>query len=135
MHGNCLVSEDYLKGWSYTYEIDRLEIVMKEKQDRQRRFDKLIEDHLIIDERPMTQLIEGRAQDKIPLYIEYHDIDLIVMGTVCRTGIAGYFIGNTAESILSEVSCSVLTLKPDGFISPVKSRTFNSERYVVVLFY
>jgi len=42
------------------------------------------------------------------------------MGTVCRTGIPGYFIGNTAESILSEVSCSVLTLKPEGFISPVE---------------
>jgi universal stress protein E len=42
------------------------------------------------------------------------------MGTVCRTGIAGLFIGNTAESILGEVSCSVLTLKPDGFETPVK---------------
>jgi universal stress protein E len=42
------------------------------------------------------------------------------MGTVCRIGIAGLFIGNTAESILGEVSYSVLTLKPDGFETPVK---------------
>ena len=41
------------------------------------------------------------------------------MGTVCRTGIAGFFIGNTAESILQQVDCSVLTVKPDGFVSPV----------------
>ena len=32
------------------------------------------------------------------------------MKTVCRTRVAGFFIGNTAESILSEVSYSVLTL-------------------------
>ena len=46
-------------------------------------------------------------------------IDLLVMGTVCRTGIAGLLIGNTAEKVLNKVSCSVLTVKPEGFVSPV----------------
>jgi len=46
-------------------------------------------------------------------------VDLIVMGTLSRTGIPGYFIGNTSESILSQVNCSVLTMKPPGFVSPV----------------
>jgi nucleotide-binding universal stress UspA family protein len=45
--------------------------------------------------------------------------DLLVMGTVCRTGIAGFFIGNTAEKVLGAVDCSVLTVKPDGFVTPV----------------
>ena len=46
-------------------------------------------------------------------------IDTIVMGSVGRTGLAGFFIGNTAETVLSRVKCSVLTVKPDGFVSPV----------------
>jgi len=46
-------------------------------------------------------------------------INLLVMGTVCRTGLAGFFIGNTAEKVLSEVNCSVLTVKPEGFVTPV----------------
>ena len=46
-------------------------------------------------------------------------IDLLVSGTVCRTGIAGFFIGNTTEKVLSEVNCSVLTVKPQGFVTPV----------------
>ncbi len=46
-------------------------------------------------------------------------IDLLVMGSVCRTGLAGFFIGNTAEKVLSEVDCSVLTVKPEGFVTPV----------------
>ncbi len=46
-------------------------------------------------------------------------IDLLVMGTVCRTGVAGFFIGNTAEKVLSAVNCSVLTVKPEGFVTPV----------------
>jgi len=32
---------------------------------------------------------------------------------------AGHLIGNTAEKILHQVDCSVLTVKPDGFVSPV----------------
>jgi len=34
--------------------------------------------------------------------------------------VAGFFIGNTAESVLQQVNCSVLTVKPEGFVSPVK---------------
>jgi len=47
-------------------------------------------------------------------------IDLLVMGTVCRTGLAGFFIGNTAEKVLGTVNCSVLTVKPEGFVTPVR---------------
>ena len=39
--------------------------------------------------------------------------DLVIMGTVCRTGVAGFFIGNTAENVLQQVDCSVLTVKPE----------------------
>jgi len=46
-------------------------------------------------------------------------IDLVVMGTVARGGIAGLLFGNTAERVLSKLPCSVLAVKPDGFVSPV----------------
>ena len=45
--------------------------------------------------------------------------DLVVMGTVARTGIPGYIVGNTAEMILSQIACAVLAVKPPGFTSPV----------------
>jgi nucleotide-binding universal stress UspA family protein len=46
-------------------------------------------------------------------------IDLITMGTVGRSGIRGLFLGNTAEKVLNACDCSILTLKPAGFISPI----------------
>ena len=45
--------------------------------------------------------------------------DLVVLGSVSRGGIAGLLIGNTAEKVLERVECSVLTVKPDGFKTPV----------------
>lgn len=57
--------------------------------------------------------------------IERHNIDLIVMGTVGRTGISGFITGNTAERLLPRIPCSVLAVKPPGFKSPV---TLDEER-------
>ena len=69
--------------------------------------------------RPKVHLVKGQPSKEIPMMVKEYDIDLIVMGTVARTGIPGFIIGNTAESILEQVQCSVLAVKPDGFVSPI----------------
>jgi universal stress protein E len=69
--------------------------------------------------RGQVHLVRGTAGEAIPQFAETRDVDLIVMGTVARTGIAGFVIGNTAETILQRVRCSVLAVKPPGFVSPV----------------
>jgi universal stress protein E len=45
--------------------------------------------------------------------------DLVVIGTVGRSGIQGLLLGNTAEKILDTCDCSILTVKPEGFQSPL----------------
>lgn len=64
--------------------------------------------------------LKGIAADVIADHAESEDVDTLVMGTLGRTGVAGFFIGNTAETILNRVTCSVLAVKPDGFVSPVR---------------
>lgn len=68
---------------------------------------------------PQVHLIQGSADKVIPQLAEEEQIDLLVMGTVARTGLAGFFMGNIAESILNQINCSVLALKPSGFCTPV----------------
>ena len=41
-------------------------------------------------------------------------------GDTPGTGVQGFFIGNTAENVLQHVDCSVLAVKPKGFVTPVK---------------
>lgn len=65
--------------------------------------------------------IHGRAEDVIPEHIEKLGIDILVMGTVARSGIPGFIIGNTAENTFQKLSCSLLALKPPGFVSPVSN--------------
>ncbi len=64
--------------------------------------------------------LSGKADKLIPKFVSEQDVDVLVMGTVSRTGIPGFLIGNTAENIVQRVSCSLLAIKPRGFVSPVK---------------
>ena len=67
-----------------------------------------------------VHILEGEAEELIPRMVSKKKVELVVMGTVCRTGLPGFFIGNTAEKILHKLDCSVLAIKPDGFQTPVK---------------
>ncbi len=68
---------------------------------------------------PMIQR-RGKPEAVIPDFVIAEGIDILVMGTVARGGIPGLLIGNTAERVLRKVTCSVLAMKPDGFVSPVR---------------
>ena len=69
--------------------------------------------------KPRTHVVKGSARKEIPALAKRIEADLIVMGTVARTGIPGFIIGNTAETILNQIDCSVLAIKPPGFVTPV----------------
>lgn len=51
--------------------------------------------------------------------VEHLNPDLLVMGMISRSGIAGLLVGDTAERLLDCVDCSLLTVKPENFITPV----------------
>ncbi len=69
--------------------------------------------------KPKAHLPKGSPRKEIPAFADEIEADLVIMGTVARTGISGFFIGNTAESILNQINCSVLAIKPQGFETPV----------------
>jgi nucleotide-binding universal stress UspA family protein len=69
--------------------------------------------------RRAAHLLKGSPAEEIAGFAKARGADLIVMGSVARTGLGGLLIGNTAESIFQRVDCSVLAVKPDGFVSPV----------------
>ncbi|WP_394175407.1 universal stress protein [Thalassotalea litorea] len=69
--------------------------------------------------KPKVISLKGSPRKKIAEYALQIDASLVVMGTVARTGIAGFIMGNTAENILLQLQQSVIAVKPQGFVSPV----------------
>ncbi|EEX94156.1 universal stress protein family 1 [Vibrio orientalis CIP 102891 = ATCC 33934] len=64
--------------------------------------------------------LHGTADDEIPTCVEEINVDVLVMGTLARTGIQGVMIGNTAENIVQNVDCSLVALKSKQFCSPIE---------------
>jgi nucleotide-binding universal stress UspA family protein len=83
------------------------------------QLDMLANRHVTKTERSI-HMVAGAPGTVLPRLADDLEVDLIVMGTVGRTGLMGLVIGNTAETILRSVRCSVLALKPEGFVTPVK---------------
>lgn len=70
----------------------------------------------------IPRLVRGAPEQVIEEQARELSADLVVMGTVARTGLSGVFIGNTAENIINNLECPVLAVKPDGFVSPLDTR-------------
>ncbi|CAM2866926.1 universal stress protein [Vibrio ordalii] len=70
--------------------------------------------------KPLVHLPKGNAVEVLPKLITSLNIDLVVMGTLSRTGISGMLIGNTSEEIINQLNCSILAVKPKDFISSVE---------------
>ncbi len=65
----------------------------------------------------IPEVLEGSVTTLLPDYAEQQSVDLLVMGMLSRTGLSGFFIGNTAEKIMDDVHCSLLVVKPKEFVS------------------
>jgi len=65
-----------------------------------------------------AHLLEGDPADTIIGLVDQLSISHLVLGSVGHNE-PGFFIGNVAEDVLSRAACSVLTLKPAGFETPI----------------
>ena len=99
-------------------EVDKL--VRDIRRTHKMRFDKFLGRFNLNALPHKVHLLKGDPATLIVDLARKKRIELVVMGTVCRTGLAGFFIGNTAEKVVQEIDCSVLAVKPDGFVTPVK---------------
>jgi nucleotide-binding universal stress UspA family protein len=67
--------------------------------------------HAILEESPKVEIVR---------YARNRDIDLIVLSTHGRTGLAHVLIGSVAENVVRTAPCPVLTVRPTGhqFVMP-----------------
>jgi nucleotide-binding universal stress UspA family protein len=56
-------------------------------------------------------VVEGAPYDAIVRFAADKEIDLIVMGTHGRTGLAHLFMGSVAEKVVRKAPCPVLTVR------------------------
>ena len=66
-----------------------------------------------------AHLLDGEPSDTLVHFIETHRVSHLVMGSVAHQE-RGFMLGSLAEDVLTRGDCSVLTLKPAGFETPIR---------------
>jgi universal stress protein E len=56
--------------------------------------------------------LRGPADRLLPVWAAQHGVELMIMGTVARSGLPALVIGNTAEDVFRQLECSLLVVKP-----------------------
>ena len=69
-----------------------------------------------------THIEEGLTEDVIPKVSEQINAELLVIGTIGRTGFSAAIIGNTAEHVIDRINCDILAIKPEGYVSPLEEQ-------------
>ncbi|VEB24121.1 universal stress protein UspE [Avibacterium volantium] len=60
-----------------------------------------------------THVREGFPEDVIPEVAKELGAEMVVLGTIGRTGLSAAFLGNTAEHVISKLNCNLLAIKPN----------------------
>ncbi|MGC6406513.1 universal stress protein UspE [Bisgaard Taxon 45] len=61
-----------------------------------------------------THVREGFPEEVIPEVAKELEAELVVLGTIGRTGLSAAFLGNTAEHVINKLNCSLLAIKPNN---------------------
>jgi universal stress protein E len=119
VHAWRLEGETLMRSSRLAYTADDIDAMGAEARDEAAGDLARLVSSVDVDIEARVHLEKGHAADVISAAIEEINPATIVMGTLARSGIPGYIVGNTAERVLVDVDRSVLAVKPDGFVTPV----------------
>jgi universal stress protein E len=78
-----------------------------------RAFDAFADAHSVPADR--RAFLGGRSVEEICRYVEENKVDLLIIGSEYRGGIERFFLGSTAEQLVSHAPCDLVLVRPDGF--------------------
>ena len=125
------VPENIVRDGFISVDNDKMETdLAKIHQERERELDTLLKelqkelsDETIEFLKPKIHIVHGYPRREIAATAKSLAADLVVMGTVARLGVPGFIMGGTAEETIHQLRCSVVGIKPQGFISPLTVNT------------
>ena len=75
---------------------------------------------------------QGNPAQEILRQAQDFEADLVILGTHGRSALERFFLGSVAQKTVRNAPCPVLTVKPDGFVSPVALEDVERDREVEI---
>ena len=90
----------------------------KDREYKQRLLDKFLRQHDSSRAAENVHVFKGKTSEVVSNFVRDNSVDLVVMGTIARSGLTGLLMGNASEEVLDQINCSVLAVKPYSFKTP-----------------
>lgn len=87
------------------------QLVQANKAEHEGLLMRVLEEAGLADQRERAHAVHGDAYVAVPDFLKKQNANLVVIGTVARTGVAAFLIGNTAEQVMERSHCSILAVK------------------------
>jgi universal stress protein A len=87
------------------------EIEASARAAAQKQLDTLVAKAIKSGARARGLLLEGIPHERIVRAAKSQGVDLVVMGTHGRTGLARFFLGSVAERVVATAGCPVMTVR------------------------
>jgi nucleotide-binding universal stress UspA family protein len=68
---------------------------------------------------PVCHKVKGGRREELLRLAVSLEADLVVVGATGHSGITALIVESTAETLAKGLYCSVLVVKPPGFVTPV----------------
>jgi universal stress protein A len=112
MHVLHVIEEPDVAGWGseiYISELPRMREAAQ--QEAERRLNGIVTARELVRLKVSTEIADGRAARAIVDVARQQQIDLIVMGTHGRSGVARLLLGSVTEKVLRTAPCPVLAVR------------------------
>ncbi len=90
--------------------VEPFQILSKKGEEANKLLDQCLAKNKI--ENATTHVVAGDVAETVPRMAKKLKADLVVMGSVGRTGMKGMLLGNTAERVLHNLRTDILIIKP-----------------------
>lgn len=91
------------------------EFLNETRADAEKSLNEVVDPDWAAGHRVIPTMVVGSPKVEIVRYARQHDIDLIVLSTHGRTGLAHVILGSVAENVVRTAPCPVLTVRPKEF--------------------
>ena len=100
--------------------LDLPKYVSESKTAAEKKLAGIVDSEWAAGRKVIRSVSEGSAKVEIVRYARDANIDLIVLSTLCRSGLSQLMIGSVAERVVRTAPCPVLTVRPEGhpFVMP-----------------
>ena len=106
--------KDYMKPEDFE------EIVAAGENEARQQLQELLASSTVSPSASHVHVLRGEPAQALIDFSSERDIDVLIIGTVGRSGLSGLLIGNTAETLMNKVGCSIVAVKPAGFQTPIR---------------